>query len=128
MTTKVSTTIRLSDTVDQWSRRVHVNVRNKKVTTVYRWKSKDGRDHTQRITLNDDQTSRLLAALVNAQDKVMAGDESRKRRSARNSLSPFCDKLKVITICSGLYDYHTQHIERTLPCVNLKKSVQTSRS
>ncbi|MCP6042056.1 hypothetical protein [Klebsiella phage 175003] len=79
MTTKVSTTIRLSDTVDQWSRRVHVNVRNKKVTTVYRWKSKDGRDHTQRITLNDDQTSRLLAALVNAQDKVMAGDESRKK-------------------------------------------------
>ncbi|WP_459567734.1 hypothetical protein, partial [Enterobacter asburiae] len=76
---KVSTTIRLSDTVDQWSRRVHVNVRNKKVTTVYRWKSKDGRDHTQRITLNDDQTSRLLAALVNAQDKVMAGDESRKK-------------------------------------------------
>lgn len=79
MATKVSTTIRLSDTVDQWSRRVHVNVRNKKVTTVYRWKSKDGRDHTQRITLNDDQTSRLLAALVNAQDKVMAGDESRKK-------------------------------------------------
>lgn len=79
MTTKISTTIRLSDTVDQWSRRVHVNVRNKKVTTVYRWKSKDGRDHTQRITLNDDQTSRLLAALVNAQDKVMAGDESRKK-------------------------------------------------
>lgn len=79
MTTKVSTTIRLSDTVDQWSRRVHVNVRNQKVTTVYRWKSKDGRDHTQRITLNDDQTSRLLAALVNAQDKVMAGDESRKK-------------------------------------------------
>ncbi|MHB6022016.1 hypothetical protein vBKpnPEKp2_020 [Klebsiella phage vB_KpnP_EKp2] len=79
MTTKVSTTIRLSDTVDQWSRRVHVNVRNQKVTTVYRWKSKDGRDHTQRITLNDDQTSRLLAALVNAQDKVMTGDESRKK-------------------------------------------------
>ena len=79
MTTKVSTTIRLSDTVDQWSRRVHVNVRNQKVTTVYRWKSKDGRDHTQRITLNDDQTSRLLAALVNAQDKVMAGDESRQQ-------------------------------------------------
>lgn len=84
MTTKVSTTIRLSDTVDQWSRRVHVNVRNKKVTTVYRWKSKDGRDHTQRITLNDDQTSRLLAALVNAQDKVMAGDESRKKAFGEN--------------------------------------------
>ncbi|WJE88624.1 hypothetical protein [Klebsiella phage Kpn17] len=28
----------------------------------------------------------------------------------RQSLS---DKLEVITICSGLYDYHTQHIERT---------------
>lgn len=86
MTTKVSTTIRLSDTVDQWSRRVHVNVRNQKVTTVYRWKSKDGRDHTQRITLNDGQTSRLLAALVNAQDKVMAGDSHANRRSARSSL------------------------------------------
>lgn len=62
-TNKVSTTIRLSDTVDQWSRRVHVNVRNQKVTTVYRWKSKDGRDHTQRITMNDEQVGRLIAIL-----------------------------------------------------------------
>lgn len=81
---KVSTTIRLSDTVDQWSRRVHVNVRNQKVTTVYRWKSKDGRDHTQRITLNDDQTSRLLGALITAQSKVMDGDDSRQKEFGKN--------------------------------------------
>ena len=59
-----ATTIRLSDTVDQWSRKVHVNVRNDKVTTVYRWKSRDGRDHTQRITLNDEQVGRLMGALM----------------------------------------------------------------
>lgn len=70
MTDKVSTTIRLSDTVDQWSRKVHVNVRNGKVTTVYRWKSRDGRDHTQRMTLTESQTERLLAALTVARDKV----------------------------------------------------------
>lgn len=70
MTEKVSTTIRMSDTVDQWSRKVHVNVRNGKVTTVYRWKSRDGRDHTQRMTLTESQTERLLAALTVARDKV----------------------------------------------------------
>lgn len=70
MTEKVSTTIRLSDTADQWSRKVHVNVRNGKVTTVYRWKSRDGRDHTQRMTLTESQTERLLAALTVARDKV----------------------------------------------------------
>lgn len=75
-------TIRLSDTVDQWARRVHVNVRGEKVTTVYRWKSRDGRDHTQRMTLNDDQTARLLAALVNAQDVVMTGDDDRTKEFA----------------------------------------------
>lgn len=70
MTEKVSTTIQLSDTVDQWSRKVHVNVRNGKVTTVYRWKSRDGRDHTQRMTLTESQTERLLTALTVARDKV----------------------------------------------------------
>lgn len=70
MAEKVSTTIQLSDTVDQWSRKVHVNVRNGKVTTVYRWKSRDGRDHTQRMTLTESQTERLLAALTVARDKV----------------------------------------------------------
>lgn len=70
MTEKVSTTIQLSDTVDQWSRKVHVNVRNGKVTTVYRWKSRDGLDHTQRMTLTESQTERLLAALTVARDKV----------------------------------------------------------
>lgn len=70
MSEKVSTTIQLSDTVDQWSRKVHVNVRNGKVTTVYRWKSRDGRDHTQRMTLTESQTERLLAALTVARDKV----------------------------------------------------------
>ena len=70
MNEKVSTTIQLSDTADQWSRKVHVNVRNGKVTTVYRWKSRDGRDHTQRMTLTESQTERLLTALTVARDKV----------------------------------------------------------
>lgn len=74
---KVSTTIRLSDTIDQWARRVHVNVRNEKVTTVYRWKSKDGRDHTQRITMTDEQTGRLLGALMIAADKATGGTGKR---------------------------------------------------
>lgn len=50
MTTKVKfpgNTIQLSDTVDQWGRKVHINVRNDKVTLVYRWKAKsDNRAHT----------------------------------------------------------------------------------
>ena len=42
-------TIRLSDTIDQYARRVHINVRNGKVTLVYRWKdSKSTKAHTQR--------------------------------------------------------------------------------
>lgn len=57
MTTKVKfpgNTIQLSDTVDQWGRKVHINVRNDKVTLVYRWKAKsDNRAHTQRVTLDD---------------------------------------------------------------------------
>lgn len=70
-------TIRLSDTADQWARRVHVNVRGEKVTTVYRWKSRDGRDHTQRMTLDDNQTARLMAALVNAQAVVLGDNKKR---------------------------------------------------
>lgn len=57
-------TIQLSDTVDQWARKVHINVRNDKVTLVYRWKSKkDNRVHTQRVTLDDSQSARLLASV-----------------------------------------------------------------
>lgn len=64
---KVATTIKLSDTIDQYSRKVHVNVRNGKTTMVYRWRSVDGgKSHTQRTTLSDDQAARLLAALQNA--------------------------------------------------------------
>ncbi|AZV02356.1 inhibitor of toxin/antitoxin system [Pectobacterium phage Q19] len=58
-------TIQLSDTADQWGRKVHINVRNEKVTLVYRWKSrKDDRKHTQRITLDDQQAARLLASVA----------------------------------------------------------------
>lgn len=58
-------TIALSDTIDQWGRKVHINVRGDKVTLVYRWKSRsDGRAHTQRMTLDDTQASRLLASVA----------------------------------------------------------------
>lgn len=87
--TKHSTTIRLSDTVDQWARRVHINVRNEKVTTVYSWKSKDGRDHThtQRITMTDEQVGRLLGALGNAAEKAVGDNEPRKVELAKHFLA-----------------------------------------
>lgn len=61
---KVATTIRLSDTIDQFARKVHVNVRNGKATMVYRWKdTKSTKAHTQRMTLTDEQAGRLVKAL-----------------------------------------------------------------
>lgn len=67
MTKFPGSTIRLSDTADQFSRKVHVNVRNGKVTLVYRWKSiHDKRAHTQRITLTEDQAARLLGSVAMA--------------------------------------------------------------
>lgn len=63
----VAETIRLSDTSDQWNRRVHINVRNGKATMVYRWKdSKSSKNHTQRMTLTDEQALRLVNALTKA--------------------------------------------------------------
>lgn len=64
---KVSQTIALSDTIDQWGRKVHINVRNGKATMVYRWKdTKSNKKHTQRMTLTDEQAFRLLKALSGA--------------------------------------------------------------
>ncbi|APW79763.1 inhibitor of toxin/antitoxin system [Pectobacterium phage PP47] len=75
---KASTTIRLSDTVDQWSRRIHVNVRNGKPTLVYRWRdSKSPKSHTQRVTLSDVQVGRLIAALSIATGVAADNNESR---------------------------------------------------
>lgn len=71
-------TIQLSDTIDQWARKVHINVRNEKVTLVYRWKSKaDGRDHTQRMTLDDSQAARLLASVGVAATVAIGEDKVR---------------------------------------------------
>lgn len=65
--TTVSKTIRLSNTVDHWSRRVHVNVRNGKTTMVYRWKDTSSKkNHTQRMTLSTKQTRLLISALSSA--------------------------------------------------------------
>lgn len=72
------TTIRLTDTADHWSRKVHINVRNGKVTQVYRWKSADGRDHTQRTTLNDDQVIKLIGALSRGVHRAAKGDPERQ--------------------------------------------------
>lgn len=70
---KVSSTIRLSDTIDQYARRVHVNVRNDKVTMVYRWKDTNStKSHTQRMTLTDEQVARLNGALTKAAARVLA--------------------------------------------------------
>lgn len=72
-------TIQLSDTVDQWGRKVHINVRNDKVTLVYRWKAKsDNRAHTQRMTLDDTQAARLLASVAVAATVAIGEDKVRE--------------------------------------------------
>lgn len=76
---KHTTTLRMPDTADQWTRRIHINVRNSKTTMVYRWKSKDGRDHTQRMTLDDAQVARLSMALGKAASHAIGKDEQRRK-------------------------------------------------
>ncbi|UVK85836.1 hypothetical protein [Salmonella phage JSS2] len=72
-------TIRLSDTVDQYARRVHINVRNGKVTLVYRWKDhKSTKAHTQRVTLDDTQAGRLLASVAVAAAVAVGEDKTRE--------------------------------------------------
>lgn len=72
-------TIALSDTADQWGRKVHINVRNGKVTLVYRWKSRsDNRAHTQRVTLDDTQASRLVASVAVAAAVAIGEDKARE--------------------------------------------------
>ena len=72
-------TIHLSATVDQWGRTVHINVRNDKVTLVYRWKAKsDNRAHTQRVTLDDTQAARLLASVAVAATVAVGEDKVRE--------------------------------------------------
>uniref|UniRef100_A0AAU7VGJ6 Inhibitor of toxin/antitoxin system n=1 Tax=Escherichia phage vB_EcoS_P1338 TaxID=3161150 RepID=A0AAU7VGJ6_9CAUD len=72
-------TIRLSDTIDQYARRVHINVRNGKVTLVYRWKdSKSTKAHTQRVTLDDAQAGRLLASVAVAASVAVGEDNVRQ--------------------------------------------------
>lgn len=69
-------TIRLSDTVDSYERKVHINVRNGKVTMVYRWKDRySDKKHTQRTTMNDDQTEHLLSVLERMRDKIAEQSE-----------------------------------------------------
>ena len=78
---KSSQTIRLSDTVDHYARKIHVNTRNGKVTMVYRWKDhKSPKMHTQRTTLDDIQAARLLGLLTKQVQKVIP--ESNKIRGA----------------------------------------------
>lgn len=86
-------TIRLSDTADQFSRKVHVNVRNDKVTLVYRWKSiHDTRAHTQRITLTEDQASRLLGSVAMA--ATVALQKSGNEEAFAQTLKKHCDTLE----------------------------------
>lgn len=75
---KISQTIQVSDTVDQYARRIHINVRGDKVTMVNRWKDrKSNKAHTQRVTLDDAQVAKLLVLLATQADKVVVGDEAR---------------------------------------------------
>lgn len=71
-------TIRLSDTVDQWSRKVHINVRGEKVTLVYRWRDRaTNKAHTQRMTLDDLQAARLLSSVAVAATVAVGEDNVR---------------------------------------------------
>ncbi|QQK88491.1 hypothetical protein [Providencia phage PSTRCR_128] len=64
---KVSQTIPMSDTVDAYQRKIHINVRNGKVTMVHRWKDRySDKRHTQRMTLTDAQAEHLLTVLQSA--------------------------------------------------------------
>lgn len=72
-------TIQLSDTIDQYARKVHINVRNGKVTLVYRWKDHHStKAHTQRITLDDVQAGRLLASVAVAASVAVSEDKTRE--------------------------------------------------
>ena len=82
-------TIRLPDTADQFSRRVHINVRGEKVTMVYRWKDhKSQKAHTQRMTLCDKQVGRLMGAMTMAAYKVVSDNSDR--------MVEFCDGMQEI--------------------------------
>lgn len=73
-------TIPLSDTVDQYARKVHINVRNDKVTLVYRWKDhRSSKAHTQRVTLDDTQAGRLLASVAVAATIAVGEDKVRTK-------------------------------------------------
>lgn len=72
-------TIQLSDTIDKYARKVHINVRNDKVTLVYRWKDHNStKAHTQRITLDDTQAGRLLASVAVAATVAVGEDKIRQ--------------------------------------------------
>lgn len=72
-------TIQLSDTVDQYARKVHINVRNGKVTLVYRWKDHfSTKAHTQRMTLDDVQAGRLLGSVAVAAAVAVGEDKARE--------------------------------------------------
>lgn len=78
MAKKYTTTIQMPDTIDSWTRRIHINQRGGKVTMVYRWKSrKDGTNHTQRMTLEDREVAHLIVALSRAAHAATQGDEPR---------------------------------------------------
>lgn len=90
-------TVKLTDTIDQFSRKLHINVRNGKVTQVYRWKSKgDDREHTQRTTLDQEQVSDLMAALVVAQAHIFS--EGGNRNAQRDYSLKLTEKVSALSL------------------------------
>lgn len=100
MTKFVGKTIDLSDTIDQYSRKVHINVRNDKVTLVYRWKDHQStKAHTQRMTLDDVQTGRLCAAIAVAAVCAIGDDKARKLvldREVEDTANDFGDRSDAL--------------------------------
>lgn len=60
----MSQTVQLSDTIDQYQRKLHVNVRGKKVTMVLRWKDRaSSKNHTQRVTFKNAELGEVIGLL-----------------------------------------------------------------
>lgn len=92
---KISQTIQVSDTIDQYARRIHINVRGDKVTMVNRWKDrKSNKAHTQRVTLDDAQVSKLLVLLTTQTDRILSKDEARQEEFRK----VFADDFKAAGI------------------------------
>ena len=71
----MSQTVQLSDTIDQYQRKLHVNTRNGKVTMMLRWKDRaSDKAHTQRVTFEPETLGQTIGLLCVAGEATTKGD------------------------------------------------------